>query len=93
MLPIINLNCRYPVMGGLLQRRGGTARHDAVAWGYARGADAAGVDIIQNCEVTGVRVENNTVIGVDTTRGFYRCWQGGFCCRRSQQCGGRDGRL
>ena len=63
MLPIINLNCRYPVMGGLLQRRGGTARHDAVAWGYARGADAAGVDIIQNCEVTGVRVENNTVIG------------------------------
>jgi len=70
MLPIINLNCRYPVMGGLLQKRGGTARHDAVAWGYARGADAAGVDIIQNCEVTGVRVENNTVVGVDTSRGF-----------------------
>ena len=70
MVPFINLDCRYPVMGALLQRRGGTARHDAVAWGYARGADALGVDIIQNCEVTGFRIENNTVTGVDTSRGM-----------------------
>mgnify|MGYP001814582613 FL=1 len=54
MVPFINLDCRYPVMGALLQRRGGTARHDAVAWGYARGADDLGVDINQNCEVTGL---------------------------------------
>jgi sarcosine oxidase subunit beta len=46
---------RYPVVGATLQRRGGTARHDAVAWGYARAADALGVDIIENCEVTGIR--------------------------------------
>ena len=46
---------RYPILGAALQRRGGTARHDAVAWGYARAADALGVDIIQNCEVTGIR--------------------------------------
>src|SRR5204862_5582450 len=50
----IGTTMRYPVLGAALQRRGGTARHDAVAWGYARGADAHGVDIIQNCEVTGV---------------------------------------
>ncbi|NVK29697.1 MAG: sarcosine oxidase subunit beta family protein [Gammaproteobacteria bacterium] len=69
MVPFINLNCRYPVMGALLQRRGGTALHDAVVWGYARGADAAGVDIIQNCEVTGFKIEDNTVVGVETSRG------------------------
>jgi sarcosine oxidase subunit beta len=69
MVPIINLNCRYPVMGALLQRRGGTARHDAVAWGYARAADSMGVDIIQNCEVTGFKIENGVVKGVETTRG------------------------
>jgi glycine/D-amino acid oxidase-like deaminating enzyme len=71
MLPFLNFdNARFPVKGGLLQRRGGTARHDAVAWGYARGADSAGVDIMQNCEVTGIRVENGRVLGVETTRGF-----------------------
>ncbi|MBT4890709.1 MAG: sarcosine oxidase subunit beta family protein [Rhodospirillales bacterium] len=69
LVPFINLNCRYPVMGGVLQRRGGTARHDAVAWGYARGADACGVDIIQNCEVTGFDIQNGVVKGVQTTRG------------------------
>ena len=55
--PPLNIarDIRYPVLGGALQRRGGVARHDAVAWGYARGADALGVDIIQNCEVTGIR--------------------------------------
>ncbi len=70
MVPFINLHCRYPVLGALLQKRGGTARHDAVAWGYARAADAMGVDIIQNCEVTGFKIERNRVIGVHTSRGF-----------------------
>jgi len=60
---------RYPVMGGLAQPRGGVARHDAVAWGYARAADARGVDIIQNCEVTGIRRDGDRVVGVETTRG------------------------
>jgi heterotetrameric sarcosine oxidase beta subunit len=56
MLPFLNFdNGRFPIMGGLMQRRGGTVRHDAVAWGYARGADSRGVDIIQHCEVTGIR--------------------------------------
>ena len=63
-------NARFPIKGGLLQRRGGTVRHDAVAWGYARGADSRGVDIIQNCEVNGIRIENGKVVGVDTNRGF-----------------------
>lgn len=72
LVPIINIdqNIRYPVMGGFLQKRGGTARHDAVAWGYARGADDLGVDIIQNCEVTGIKRAGNQVQGVETTRGF-----------------------
>ncbi|MDJ0607423.1 MAG: sarcosine oxidase subunit beta family protein [Kiloniellales bacterium] len=60
---------RYPVLGASLQRRGGTARHDAVAWGYARAADARGVDIIQNCPVTGIEVENGRVRAVETARG------------------------
>src|SRR6187455_588500 len=63
---------RYPVMGGLLQPRGGVARHDAVAWGYARGADARGVHIIQKCEVTGIRREGGRVVGVETSRGFIK---------------------
>jgi sarcosine oxidase subunit beta len=69
--PIINISrdMRYPVLGATLQRRAGVARHDAVAWGYARGADARGVDIIQNCEVTGFVIENGAVTGVETTRG------------------------
>lgn len=70
-LPLLNFDhMRYPVYGGLCQPRGGTARHDAVAWGYARAADDRGVDMIQNCEVTGMRVENGAVTGVETTRGF-----------------------
>ncbi|MEM7071004.1 MAG: sarcosine oxidase subunit beta family protein, partial [Pseudomonadota bacterium] len=68
-VPTINLNGRYPVLGGLLQRRGGTARHDAVAWGYARAASKLGVDIIQNCEVTDFIINKNRVIGVETTKG------------------------
>jgi sarcosine oxidase subunit beta len=63
---------RYPVLGASLQRRGGTARHDAVAWGFARAADARGVDIIQNCEVTGIRREADRVIGVETAKGFIK---------------------
>jgi sarcosine oxidase subunit beta len=67
----ISKDARYPVMGAALQRRGGTARHDAVAWGYARGASARGVDIIQNCEVTAVkRGANGAVTGVETSKGF-----------------------
>jgi sarcosine oxidase subunit beta len=60
---------RFPVVGGLCQPRGGTARHDAVAWGFARGADRLGVDIIQNCEVTGFDITGGKVQGVHTTRG------------------------
>ena len=62
-------NARFPIKGGLAQRRGGTVRHDAVAWGYARGADAQGVDIIQNCEVTGFDIENGVCRGVETSKG------------------------
>ncbi|GGH23768.1 sarcosine oxidase subunit beta [Alsobacter metallidurans] len=73
MAPFLDFdNGRFPIQGGLLQRRGGTVRHDAVAWGYARAADQRGVDIIQNCEVTGITVQNGRVTGVDTTRGPIR---------------------
>ncbi len=72
MIPFINLNTRYPVLGASLQRRAGVARHDAVAWGFARAADALGVDIIQNCEVTGIRREDGAVTGIDTARGFIK---------------------
>jgi len=73
--PPLNIasNIRYPVLGGALQRRGGTARHDAVAWGYARAADALGVDILQNCEVTGIeRDPAGAVAAVQTSRGRIR---------------------
>ncbi|NIZ60220.1 sarcosine oxidase subunit beta [Sedimentitalea sp. CY04] len=71
LYPFLNFdNARFPIKGGLLHRRGGTVRHDAVAWGYARGADRRGVDIIQNCEVTGFRIENGRCLGVETTKGF-----------------------
>ena len=69
----ISRSIRYPVLGGALQRRGGVARHDAVAWGYARAADQLGVDIIQNCEVMRIdRDESGRVSGVDTTRGYIK---------------------
>ena len=73
-------NARFPVRGGLLQKRGGTVRHDAVAWGYARAADKRGVDLIQNCEVTGIRVENGRVLGVETGRGFIGAGKVGLAC-------------
>jgi methylglutamate dehydrogenase subunit A len=71
MLPLADFeNARFPIQGGLLQKRGGTARHDAVVWGYARAADGLGVDIVQNCEVTAIRVDQGKAVGVETTRGF-----------------------
>ncbi|KPD12715.1 sarcosine oxidase subunit beta family protein [Phaeobacter sp. 11ANDIMAR09] len=73
LAPYLNFdNNRFPIMGALMQRRAGTARHDAVAWGFARGADMRGVDLIQNCEVTGIDVEAGKVTGVQTSRGVIR---------------------
>ena len=73
MIPHLDYeNERFPIYGALVQPRGGTARHDAVAWGYARGADARGVDLLQNCEVTGFLRDGERVIGVETTRGTIR---------------------
>ena len=71
LVPILDCSddARFPVAGGLLQPRGGIARHDAVAWGYARAADGRGVDLIQNCEVTGFRIERGRVTAVETTQG------------------------
>ncbi len=70
-VPLANFaaDARFPIHGAFIQRRGGIARHDAVAWGYARAADGLGVDIIQNCEVTGFRIDNNRVRAVETTQG------------------------
>ncbi len=70
--PILNTSpdARYPILGASLDRRAGIARHDAVAWGFARAADRRGVDVIQNCAVTGIRIENGAVRGVETSRGF-----------------------
>ncbi len=79
MLPMLDYgNARFPIHGGLLQRRGGTVRHDAVAWGYARAADRRGVDIVQNCEVTGFHIEGGRVAGVETSRGFIRAGKVGM---------------
>ncbi len=73
LVPIINISGpRYPVLGALWQARGGTARHDAVAWAYARACSAMGMDIIQKCEVTGVMQDKGRVTGVETTRGTIR---------------------
>jgi sarcosine oxidase subunit beta len=74
LCPILNIDGpRYPVLGALWQARGGTGRHDAVAWGYARACSAMGMDIIQQCEVTGVRSEGGAVKGVETSKGFIGC--------------------
>jgi sarcosine oxidase subunit beta len=73
MLPYLDFdNARFPIEGGLLQRRGGSARHDAVAWGFARAADSRGVDMIQNCEVTGITMSGGRAVGVETSRGPIR---------------------
>src|SRR5580698_1902624 len=79
MAPFLNFDAaRFPIQGGLLQRRGGTARHDAVVWGYARAASNLGVDIIQNCEVTGFVREGERIAGVHTTRGTIRAAKTGI---------------
>src|SRR4029079_9575841 len=72
--PIVDTSpdVRYPVLGATYQPRGGIAKHDHVAWGYARGADALGVDILQDCAVTGIDVEGGRVTGVQTSRGPIR---------------------
>ncbi|WP_439500144.1 sarcosine oxidase subunit beta family protein [Bosea sp. (in: a-proteobacteria)] len=73
MVPFLNYeDGRFPIQGGLLQKRGGSVRHDAVAWGYARAADQRGVDIVQNCEVTGLDITDGRITGVQTTRGAIR---------------------
>ena len=74
LVPIINTSTdtRYPILGASLQKRGGTARHDGVAWGFGRAADAFGVDIIQGCEVVGIRQEDGSAVGVDTTKGYIK---------------------
>jgi sarcosine oxidase subunit beta len=78
-LPFLDYdNARFPIHGALLQRRGGTARHDAVVWGYARAADQRGIDIIQNCEVTGLTIREGRIIGVETTRGDIRAQKVGL---------------
>ena len=77
-IPILNKTPRFPILGGLLQPRGGVARHDAVAWGYARAADMLGVDIIQNCEVTGFDIAAGRVAGVRTTRGAIKAGKVGI---------------
>ena len=79
LVPIIDIDGpRYPVLGGLWQARGGTARHDAVAWGYARACSAMGMDIIQKCEVKAIRQQGGKVTGVDTTKGPIDCDQLGI---------------
>jgi methylglutamate dehydrogenase subunit A len=79
--PLLDMSrsARFPIEGALIQRRGGTARHDAVAWGYARAADSLGVDIIQKCEVTGFVRDGDAVVGVETTRGRIGAGQIGIC--------------
>lgn len=81
MEPLLDMSrdARFPIEGALLQGRGGTARHDAVAWGYARGADSLGVDIIQQCEVTGFVRDGDAVVGVETTRGRIGAGRVGIC--------------
>ncbi|MGI3183677.1 sarcosine oxidase subunit beta family protein [Nioella aestuarii] len=80
LMPFLDYDqTRFPIFGGLYHKRGGTARHDAVAWGFARGADQRGVDLIQKCEVTGIDVENGKVVGVQTSRGAIRAKKVAMC--------------
>lgn len=81
LIPLLDLSeeARFPIIGGLIQPRGGTARHDAVAWGYARAADALGVDVIQNCEVTGMDIRSGKIVGVKTTKGDIGADRVGIC--------------
>ena len=80
MAPFLDFdNGRFPIQGAIWHSRGGTVRHDAVAWGYARGADSRGVDILQNTEVTGFHIENGTCKGVETSRGAIRAKKVAVC--------------
>ena len=81
LVPMLDFseNVRFPIYGGLMQPSGGTARHDAVAWGYARQADSMGVDIIQHCEVTGFDVVNGKIKGIKTSRGNIKAKKIGLC--------------
>jgi heterotetrameric sarcosine oxidase beta subunit len=81
LLPFLDFdNARFPIRGGLLQPRGGTVRHDAVAWGYARAADRRGVDILQNCAAIGIRLEQGRAVGVETEKGFIAAKKIGLAC-------------
>jgi sarcosine oxidase subunit beta len=93
LVPFVDFdNARVPVRGGLFQARGGTVRHDAVAWAYARAADARGVDIIENCEVTGFDIAQGRVGGVQTTRGAIRAGRVGMVVAgRSSELAARAG--
>jgi sarcosine oxidase subunit beta len=73
LVPLLNSSGRFPIVGGLIQRRAGISRHDAVVWGFARGASALGVDIIQNCEVLEFQKSNECVTGVVTSQGPVQC--------------------
>jgi sarcosine oxidase subunit beta len=73
MVPILNARPRFPIVGGLLQRRAGISRHDATVWGYARGASQYGADLIQNCEVTGFRTSGDRITAVETSQGVVNC--------------------
>ena len=80
MCPFLDFdNARFPIRGGLLQPRAGTARHDAVAWGYARGADQRGVDILQNCELTGFHIRDGVCTGIETSRGPIKAGKVAVC--------------
>ena len=80
MCPFLDFdNARFPIKGGIWQPRGGSVRHDAVAWGYARGADNRGIDLIQNCEVTGFQIKNGICVGVDTSRGPVKAKKVAMC--------------
>ena len=73
LVPILNTKPRFPILGGLIQRRAGLSRHDAVVWGFARGASALGVDLVQGCEVTGFRKSGDRVTAVETSQGVIHC--------------------
>jgi methylglutamate dehydrogenase subunit A len=88
LLPYVDYSAdvRFPIVGGLLQRRAGTARHDAVAWGYARAADRLGVDVIEGCEVTGFVIRDGTVCGVQTGRGSIEARRVGIAVAGHSSC-------
>jgi hypothetical protein len=94
MVPFMNTSAslRYPVMGASFQPRAGVARHDAIAWGFARAADALGVDILQNCEVIGIRRDGDQVTGIETTRGHIASEEDRHRRGRPQHGAGRHGR-